>query len=306
MKKIVVLGDANIDFIINLIRVPDKGEKVPAGTLGTYLGGQGVNQTIAAKRAGAQVDLYSKLGNDVFAGLLEGMLAKQGIGLDGMFRDEKLQSGTVVVFLGKNGETCAAAVRGAYYDFTEDEIDKIKFQGAGIAIAQLLLPQKAVARFFSNASKKGCTTILNCSPQIKTDKKILEMPDYLIMNETEFAFHSGSKLKDTQDPAKMAKISDRIRRKGQTIIVTLGERGLFFISDKMQKSIPAHKVKPVDTIGAGDCLIGAFAACLAKGKDLEYSLRFANAAAAISIQKTGAAASMPYESEIIEMLAEKR
>ena len=294
-----MLGDLNLDLIVRPDRI---GEKATIKELGTFLGGQAANQVFAAKRLGANAKLYTKIGNDLFGVVLEGMLKKEGIEA-GIFKGNGVPTGTAILFIDQDGRSpVSCAVSGGHVHMTGGEIDSIKLDGSEVVVSELLMPDKQLLRFFRRARARGCTIILNCSPVRKCGRAIMSIPDYLVMNDFEFSYFAGLKDGTPIDEPEVRMFSSRVIGRGQTLIVTLGDRGVFAVNGKARVRIPGHRVRAIDTIGAGDCFIGAFAAAMSKGQSLDKALRFANAAAAVSVQRRGASASMPYMKDVVRQL----
>lgn len=304
MRRIVVLGDLNLDLIVKPDRI---GEKAYIQELGTFLGGQATNQVFAARRLGADAHLYTKIGDDLFGTVLDGMLEREGISRSGVFKGHGIPTGTAIIFIDENGKSpVSCAVKGGHIHLTNDEIDSIELDKSDIVVSELLIPEKPLLRFFRRASAKGCTIILNCSPVRKCSKELMSIPDYLVMNDFEFSYYAGLKENAYIDPAEVEKFSGKIARRDQMLIVTLGSKGVFAIGGNKRIRVEGHRVKAIDTIGAGDCFIGALSTSMSKGDKLEQAIRFANAAAAVSVQRRGASSSMPYMKDVMKQLRDQK
>ncbi|MFN5671404.1 PfkB family carbohydrate kinase, partial [Bradyrhizobium sp.] len=151
----------------------------------------------------------------------------------------------------------------------------------------------------------GATTILNPAPAKQADKALLDLVDILILNETELGFLTGTELRDSDAPARLAEAA-RSLGQGKTVCVTLGKRGVLALVEGQPLLVPGREVKAVDTTGAGDCFVGALASQLAGGKPLGDALAYANAAASICVQRMGAAPSMPTAQEVSAVLSTGR
>ncbi len=299
MKKIVILGSINLEVVVQQIAGAEH-DGVSCG-----LGGKGANMAIAARRLGADVRFYSKVGDDGIGGSLLHYLKGEGIGSSGVFVGKGVGSNVSLLLLGKDGDYNVSRSGWGYKSITSPEVGSIKLDGSEIVISAISFPQTMISKLFAKARKAGCTIMLNCGPVAEVDTRLLRMSDYMVMNEAEFAFHAKAKKIRHGDAKGIAGLSGRIRRKGQVIVVTMGEKGFVAISDSGAITEGGYRVRAANTSGAGDCFIGAIAACLANGKGLEYALGFANAAAAVSVQGLGAASSMPHRREVERMLSRK-
>ena len=301
IRKIVILGSLNIDI---RVRRPEDRTGLMGDGVACGMGGKGANMAVAAHRLGAEVELHSKVGDDLFGRVLIEHLADEGIGTSGIRIGKGIGSCLSLLIIDRDGGYTNTRGGVGYKSMSKGEVDAIKLDGSEIAISALSFPPRRILDFFRKAKRKGCTTVLNCGPKVKAGKELLGLSDYLIMNDAEFAFHLGlGRMKI--DAGRVESLAARIRRAGQVLIVTMGRRGFVAISDEGTVVEDGHKVSAVDTTGAGDSFIGAFAACVSKGKGLRESLEFANAAAAISVQRHGAAGSMPKDKEVRAFL-EKR
>lgn len=299
MRKIVILGSINLEVVVR----PDGG--AAQGSVSCGLGGKGANMAIAARRLGADVRFYSKVGDDGIGHSLIGYLKEDGIGSSGVFIGRGVGSNVSLLLLGKDGDYSVSRSGWGYKSITRAEVGSIKLDGSEIVMSAISFPQGMISELFARARKAGCTIMLNCGPVAEVDRKLLSASDYLVMNEAEFAFHSGAGKVRHGDAKEIARISGRIRRKGQVLVVTMGDRGFVAVSDGGTTAAGGHRVRAANTSGAGDCFMGAMATCLARGKSLEHSLMFANAAAAVSVEGLGAASSMPGRREVDRMLSRR-
>lgn len=169
-----------------------------------------------------------------------------------------------------------------------------------VAVSQFEIPLPAIAAFFAQARAAGATTILNPAPAVSFDRKLLDLVDLLILNESELGFLAGSELGGADDDARFIKAARSLQAcAGQIICVTLGKRGGIALLDGEPVIIPGRAVEAVDSTGAGDCFVGAVAAQLAIGTPIRDAFDYANVAASICVQRMGAAPSMPIAAEVV-------
>ena len=170
---------------------------------------------------------------------------------------------------------------------------------ADALVLQLEIPYESVISLIEYAHTVDTKIILNPAPAKQIPSYILEKVDILILNETEAMLIAGQSL-DFSEPIGIAR--SLLRRVGQVVILTLGEKGSVIVSDEMEKQIPSYVVNTVDTTGAGDTFCGAFVAQWVEGVDLQDCVQFATAAAALSVTRIGAQVSIPYQKEVIEFM----
>ena len=151
----------------------------------------------------------------------------------------------------------------------------------------------------AKARRYGARTILNPSPVCPIPDEIFRNTDILIVNETELAFLSRENVDENTPAEKIADAAEKLKTDAeQTVIVTLGSRGALVAGSKDMLFVDSYKVPAVDTVGAGDCFAGVFAAKLAEGKDVGENVKTAARAAAVCVTRKGAAPAMPDAGEL--------
>lgn len=297
-KRIIVLGRINTTMTLNVDAIPKPKEQITAKKALITPGGKGSNQAIAASRLGGNVSFVTCLGTDDFGEKLLSFLKAEGIDTKFIKFSKTTPAGMSIVILDKNSENTIISIPGSERELLAEDITKIKFTRHDIAVSQLALPEEVVLAYLKRAKAAGATTILNTAPRAKYDTKVFKFADYLIPNESEAAFFAGS-TKVTQDPSEALGYARRMRASpSQVVIVTLGGNGSIALAGKEIIRILGIKVKAVDTQAAGDTFVGAFAAALSENKNLKGALEFANKAAAICVQRQGAASSVPTRKDV--------
>jgi ribokinase len=302
MKPIVVVGSSNTDMIIQVDRLPRPGETVLGGRFSTSPGGKGANQAVAAARAGGMVAFIASVGQDVFGEQAIAGFRADGINVDHVLRHRAMPSGVALIFVARNGQNCIAVASGANRNLTPTQAARAErlIARASVVVMQLEIPLptvKAVARL---AVRHGIPVILNPAPAQPLPASLLRQLAILTPNETEAERLTGIPVKDAAT-AELA--ASRLLDCGvKTVILTLGPRGALVARAKECQLVPSFKVKAVDTTAAGDVFNGALAVALAEQQPLVAAVRFANAAAALSVTKLGAQPSAPSRSAIERLL----
>jgi ribokinase len=298
-KPIVVVGSINMDLVARTRTIPQPGETVTGLGFETTPGGKGANQAVAAARLGYPVKMVGKVGEDVFGQALLDHLAKADVGVWAVERAEG-PSGVAPILVADSGENSIVVVPGAngkvdcaYLDNNAELI-----RGAGMVLLQLEIPLETIGHALELCAQAGVPAMLDPAPAAALPEETWSRVAWLTPNETEAAFYLGGAM-DAETAAK------QLLAKGvKGVVLKRGAEGAF-VADVGGRAewVPAFPVEAVDTVGAGDCFNGAFAVALLEGNDPWKAARFASAAAAISVTRRGAQASMPNRAEVDEFLA---
>jgi len=298
VKRILVVGSSNTDLIIRVPRLPRPGETVLGGEFSTAAGGKGANQAVAAARAGGRVTFVARIGADGFGDRALANIESNGIDARFVLRNEGAPSGIALITVDERGENSISVASGANALLAAADIERAgeAFAAADILLLQLESPLDAVAAAVREARKRGVPVVLNPAPARDLDDDLLRLVAVLTPNEHEAGLLAGIAVKDERSARDAAR---RLRDRGPaTVVVTLGERGVYAVAPGFEAHVPAFKVEPVDTTAAGDVFNGALAVALAEKLPLPEALRFAQAAAAISVTRPGAQPSAPTRAEI--------
>jgi ribokinase len=297
---VCVLGSINWDSVAHVADLPRRGETILSHRLTQSPGGKGLNQAVAAARFGAATRLIGAVGKDAAGGQLRAFLRSEGID-DADVRDvEGVPTGQAYICLDANGDNLIVVTQGSNAVVGAAEVATARLHGATVFLAQFEMPLPAIEAFFRAPAAMGGTKILNAAPSLLAGKPLLALADIVIVNETELEHLSGHAVGSAQDTAAAA---HGLATGDQTVIVTLGPGGAVAVDAKSVNWMPGHAATTIDTVGAGDCFCGVLAAALAGGAGLVPAMRMANAAAALSVGRAGAAQSMPRGGEIRAFLA---
>jgi ribokinase len=290
---IVVFGSINLDLIGKVSRIPKPGETVPGTSFATAAGGKGANQALAARRAGAKVRMIGSAGKDTMGDQALALLSEGSVDLSDVRRSDTAQ-GVAMIFVDEAGENVIGILPGANGEVSIEDAERTL---AGLTLNDVLVVQQEIQpgstiRALSVARVRGARSILNTAPFLATTREAAKRADIVVANETEFALLAGEGDLDE----KMRGYVDATKR---TIIVTLGPEGAKALTATGEAiSVPAMKVTPVDTVGAGDTFVGYLAAGLEAGLSLEQSMRRAAVAASLACLKPGAQPAIPIAAEV--------
>ncbi len=291
MNAIVVLGSANMDLVVRQPRLPRPGETMFGSDFSTVPGGKGLNQAVAAARAGGDVAFLGAIGADAFGEDLRRCLERDGIATDALAVVDA-PTGTAHISVLDGGENAIVVVSGANAAITElDATARRAIEGARYLVAQFERPIPLITQAFALARDLGVRTVLTPAPVAPVDPELLDIVDVLVPNAAEACELAG--LADELDAAR------GLSRQVGLVVMTRGSRGVLVARDgEVIADLPARTVEAVDTTGAGDTFAGVLVARLAAGDELDAALAAAGVAASISVTRPGASTSMPTWVEI--------
>ncbi len=298
--SILVVGSANIDYTLSVDRLPSPGETVMAAEFCQVIGGKGVNQAVAAARAGGSVAMLSCVGDDPGGRMLRAALEEEGIAFE-YVSAVPAPSGVAVVMTAAGGDNLIAVAPGANALLLPSMLRASQFAGKRIVLGQLEIPLEAVLQTSRLARANGSTFILDPAPARPMPAELLASVDWLTPNESEARWLLDLPSGEI-DPVAAAM---RIRTMGvSNVIMKLGARGsLLMCKESDPIYIAAHDVAAIDTTAAGDSFNGAFAVALSEGARPEDEARFASAASALTVTRFGARDAMPDRVEIERLVS---
>jgi ribokinase len=286
---VAVVGSLNLDLVAVAPRLPGPGETVSGTSYAEHAGGKGLNQAVAAARAGASVAMVGAVGDDDAGVRLRSIAHTEGIDITGLVTESGATTGRALITVDAAAENSIVVVAGANALVTGNPVPQ-----ARVVIAQMEIPVAAVTEAFRSARASGATTILNPAPAHVVSDGLLGLCDIVVPNEHELELVGGL---------------DRLFDGGAGVVITTrGAHGVS-VARRVDGTTFVHEqaafdVRAVDTTGAGDAFCGSLAARLATGEALEHAVRYAAASGALATTRQGAVPSLPRRSEVQRLLAD--
>jgi ribokinase len=305
MQSIIVFGSINMDLVTKTPRLPVAGETLTGYEFFTAGGGKGANQAVAAARLGISTQMVGRLGNDDFGRQLLRHLQAAGVQTDGVLVDETTSSGVAVITVDDAGENNIIIIGGANGRLNETDVERLhsRLPGAAALLMQLEIPMATVQLAAQAAHSAGVPVILDPAPAQDIPDELYPLIDIITPNQLEASQLVGFPV-DGQEAAYQA--SAELQQRGvSTVIVKLGDRGVFCATAEETFFVPAFSIQAVDTVAAGDAFNGALAVALAEGRLLREAVVWGAAAGALSATKAGAQPSLP-ERETFEAFLKQR
>ncbi len=295
---ITVLGSTNTDMVISGDHIPVPGETVSGGTFLMNPGGKGANQAVAVARLSKQKGncrFIAKVGDDVFGRQTAENMKKDKVDAK-LIVDKKNASGTALILVDKKGQNVISVALGANGTLSPKDLAPFKkdIASSDALLMQLETPVETVIAAAKIASAAGVPVILNPAPARKLPAELFKLLDWVTPNETEAEILTGVKVTDSKSAQKAV---DALLKKGvKHALITMGSKGVY--CGNCRNLYPTKKVKAVDCVAAGDTFNGAFVVALTEGKSCKDAIAFAQQAAAISVTRPGAQASVPFRREV--------
>ena len=304
-KKVTVFGSFVVDLMGRCPHLPVPGETVKGSIFKMGPGGKGFNQGVAAHKAGADVSMVTKLGEDTFADVALCTMMKLGMDTGRIFRTGKTETGSALIMVDENtSQNEIVVILGACDTITDEEVESISdlLDQSEFLLTQLETNLSSVEKVIDIAYEKGVKIILNTAPVQPVSDSMLSKVDLITPNEVEAGILTGIPVDGEESAGRAA---DFFFEKGvKNVLITMGGKGVYLATLKKRGLLPAYRVNAIDTTGAGDAFNGGLVAALAEGKDLWEAAAFANALAAISVQRIGTTPAMPDREEIDSFIRE--
>lgn len=289
---VVCVASWNVDLVSQVPQPLKRGETLMASSFATSPGGKGSNAAVAAARQGASVGLIARIGDDDFGRMGLALWEREGIDPRHVVQAAGERSGVAQILVYEDGDNSIAVAPGAGSGLNAQHVQAAQgmVSACKVVMASLEVPQRATQAAFALAKQAGALTLLNPAPALPVDVALWRMVDVLTPNEPELQTLSGLPAHAGLQEAAQVLLTQGV----QAVVVTLGEKGCaLFRSGAPPVFVSGHPQRVIDTIGAGDTFTGALAAALARGEDLELAIRWANAAAALSVTQATALGGMP-------------
>ncbi|EKO3390227.1 ribokinase [Vibrio fluvialis] len=303
MNKLVVLGSVNADHVLQVPSFPRPGETLHGRNYQVIPGGKGANQAVAAARLKADIGFIACVGDDSFGINIRESFKLDGMNISGVKMQPNCPTGIAMIQVSDSGENsiCISAEANARLTAEAIEPDLARIREAKYLLMQLETPIDGIVKAAQVAKEARTNVILNPAPARELPDELLSCVDVITPNETEAEVLTGITVTDDAS-AQLA--ADALHRKGiEIVMITLGAKGVWLSQNGRGALIPGFRVQATDTTAAGDTFNGALVTGLLEEMPLESAIKFAHAAAAISVTRFGAQTSIPNRAEVDAFLA---
>ncbi|WP_257275591.1 ribokinase [Endozoicomonas sp. SESOKO4] len=304
-KQILVLGSVNADHVLKVESFPRPGETVTGSRYDVIPGGKGANQAVAIARLGGNTRFLACVGQDAFGHEIIDKFAEEGIDTSLIEQVEGLNTGVALIFVDGRAENCIGVAAEANAALTSERVldKKAGIYGADYLLMQLETPEASILEAAKVARSNGVTVVINPAPARPLSDELLANVDTITPNQTEAELLTGVTVNDPESACQAASV---LHDKGiSTVVITMGRMGALISDQTGARMVPGFEVSATDTTAAGDTFNGALLVKLAEGLDIDSAALFANAAAGISVTRSGAQTSIPGRDEAEQFLAER-
>ncbi len=303
-KSIIVIGSCNMDLVASAPRIPEIGETLTGCDFFMIPGGKGANQAVSAAKLGADVVFVAKLGRDIYGSKLLENLNSEGVNTAYVEQIEGVSSGVALISIDESGRNSIIVVPGANHSLSVEDVIKAenKIASSAVVVCQLEIKMDVVLQAAKSAKKYGIPFILDPAPAVPLSDELLKMADVIKPNELEAAALTGVRVRDKNSAAEAADVL--LGRGPNTVIITLGEKGVLLAEADGKEFIESRKVNAVDSTAAGDAFTGALAYAVSEALSMREAAVFAKDVAALSVTKVGAQSSMPNLQEVNNLTRE--
>lgn len=305
MKKLTVLGSINADHVISVPYFAKPGETLTGHSYHIAYGGKGANQAVAAARLGAKVSFIGCIGNDDIGHAMKTAFVQDGIDVGAIKTIDNEMTGIAMIQVAESGENSIVISAGANGHLDESVVAETQsaISEADCLLMQLETPLPAIIQAAQIAKQHGTKVVLNPAPARALPDELLGLLDMITPNETEAEILTGVKVVDEATASQAAEV---FHQKGiETVLITLGSKGVFVSENGLGNIVAGFRVQAVDTTAAGDTFNGALVTAMLEDKPFAEAIRFAHAAAAISVTRKGAQPSIPSRQETLDFLSKQ-
>jgi ribokinase len=289
--SILIVGNAVIDIAYRVRRLPRPGETLLASARTVDVGGKGLNQAVAARRAGAAGRLVAPVGRDAAARRIRAALAREGLD-PALLVAVAAPTDEAVIWIAEDGENAIVSTANAARRLLPADVAAVESLGrADTLLMQGNIPTETIARCLKAARGRGARVMVNTAPGVPGAELLVSVADLLVVNAGEAAGLAGASAPEAAAEALVG-------RGAGSVVVTLGAAGAHVLADGTPHRLPAPAVTPVDTTGAGDVFAGVLAAALDAGSDLRAAAAWAVRAASLKVTRPGTLAGFPTAAEV--------
>jgi ribokinase len=305
--RAIVVGSANTDLIIHVSELPPAGDMRVGGGFKSGPGGKGANQAVCLAKLGVQTHLIARFGGDDFSCVLRNAIAEHGVDLSTSVVDTTATGGVVFIIVDRGGNNTMVADLGANLSLGAQDVSEAEaqFSKSDFLLLQFEVPEAANTRACELAREAGVPVVMNPAPMRPFDTSVLglvdlftpnvqELSEVLVLLDAKHTIGPGERDAAVIGDAAASLLSHGARN----VVVTAGKSGSVFVSDKGIKTYGTYAVTQVDSTGAGDAFTAGLALRYAETGDMDESIDFASACAAISVTRVGAIPSMPGRHEV--------
>jgi ribokinase len=304
-KPIVIVGSINLDLVARVERIPSIGETLSGASFETYFGGKGANQAVGVARLGHAAIMIGRVGDDEFGARLRRGLGEAGVCVRAVKRTAGASSGVALITVASRGRNTIVVIPGANGKLTPEDLktETAAISSAGMILAQLEVPLNVVSFLAELAASRHIPLMLDPAPARKLPARLLRQVAWLTPNGSETCTLCGGQ-RGTSNQRTAPRYAARLLEAGpQNVVIKMGSAGAFWADARGESTfIPAFRVRAVDSTAAGDAFNAALAVALMRGKMPREAIRFACAAAALSVTRPGAQPSMPMSKEVVQFL----
>ena len=296
--RVLVFGGLNMGLITKVTRMPEEGETLRGSEFYSASGGKGATQAVAASRNLAEVKMIGKVGDDIFGKSLLDTLNNENIDTGHIGTDGIASTGTGVIIVDSSSQNRVIATYGANLKCDYQQLQSVNqlIDWADILMLQMEIPFELSVQAARIAKANNTTVLLDPAPASNIQMNEYQYFDVITPNQIEAEYFTGLKVESENSAAKAAEIL--FDRGVGTVIITVGDQGVYYKTSDEGVFVPAFKIDSIDTTSAGDAFNGAFASCITKKMPIYDSVRIGCAAGALAVSKKGVQDSMPYSNEI--------
>ncbi|MFZ0635363.1 MAG: ribokinase [Candidatus Acidiferrales bacterium] len=305
--RIGVVGSYATGLTMKVVRLPSAGETILGSGYRVDFGGKGSNQALGCARLGAKTSFVAKIGKDGFAEMALELYREEGLDVRWVKQTSEAPTGIGFILVEEgSGRNCIALDPGANEILTPADIMDCKeaFDTCGVILTQLEIPVMTAEAALARGRSVGAITILNPAPVRPLPPALFALIDVLTPNETEAKVLCGCSPDAAISPEQIGR--ELVRKGVRQVVMTLGENGALIVTSSSMTNIPAHRMKVVDTTGAGDAFNAGLAVALASGENLEAAVRFGAVAGGLAVTREGVVPSLPNREEVTRFCEQER